>query len=366
MKNKSLLSSLLSFVGKICLSLSLSLCLALTTVAFDKGQAYAAPVKKTNKAHTKKASKQPTKKIAIKRKAAPAAVRTQRVSAKNNTRIAKIAPAVPTVGMLHGLHHTQDPLELKSSVALVVDLNNNTRLFEKNAQAVLPIASLTKLMTALVVLDSLQTMEDFVAIEEEDTQLDKYSRSRLTVGTTLTRKQALHLALMSSENRAANALSRFYPGGKTAFVKAMNLRAKSLGMNDTFYTEATGLSNRNVSSANDLVLLLRAALNYPTLQALSTSREESITLGNGRVIEFHNTNRLTANAEWDIRLQKTGFISEAGQCLIMVTRIDGRDIAMVFLDSQGKLSRLGDAQRVRDALQQNRLQAFSPAGQSKL
>ncbi len=259
-------------------------------------------------------------------------------------------PTRPSVGMLSGLHATPDPLDLRSSVAMVVDADSGAVLFEKNAHSPLPIASISKLMTALVVLDAQQNLKELLMIDDADVNLEKYSRSRLKVGTVLSRLEILNLALMSSENRAANALSRYYPGGKPAFVNAMNAKAKQLGMTQSYFTEGTGLSSANVASAQDLVRLVQAGLQYPLIRELSTRAELAIEGANGKTVQYRTTNRLIANPNWDIVLQKTGFISEAGQCLVMAALIDGKSVIMVFLDSQGKLSRLGDAQRVRDWL----------------
>lgn len=255
-------------------------------------------------------------------------------------------PAKPSFGQIAGLHATADELDLKSSVALVIDQDTREVLFSKNDSAVLPIASLTKLMTGVVISDAKLPMDEAITITQADVDTEKGSRSRLRVGATLTRGELLHLALMSSENRAAHALGRTYPGGLDAFVEQMNVKARLLGMKDTRYVEPTGLSSRNQSSANDLATLVGAAYNYPALRELSTSQGFEVEVGR-RTLQFNNTNRLVKNPNWDIGLQKTGFITEAGQCLVMQTRIAGRKLIMVFLDSAGKLSRLGDAERVR-------------------
>ncbi|MEJ7687527.1 MAG: serine hydrolase [Variovorax sp.] len=249
-------------------------------------------------------------------------------------------------GQLAGLHGTQDALDLKSSVALVIDQDTREVLFSKNDHAVLPIASLTKLMTGLIVSEARLPGDELITISQDDVDTEKGSRSRLTVGTTLSRAELLHLALMSSENRAAHALGRTYPGGLATFVSVMNAKAKMLGMKDTRYVEPTGLSSRNQSSAQDLALLVGAAYADATVRQLSTSPEHQVEIGN-RVLQYNTTNRLVKNPDWDIGLQKTGYISEAGQCLVMQTRIAGRKLIMVFLDSAGKLSRIGDAERVR-------------------
>ena len=249
-------------------------------------------------------------------------------------------------GQAGGLHATRDPLDLKSSVALVVDQDTSEVLFSQNSQAVLPIASLTKLMTAIVVVESRAPMDEMLQVTEEDIDTEKGSRSRLVVGTELSRGELLHLALMSSENRAAHALGRHYPGGLPAFVAAMNRKASTLGMSSTRYVEPTGLSSDNQSSASDLARLVKTAYNFPLLRQLSTSPELEVALGH-RTLQFHNTNKLVTNPTWEIGLQKTGYIVEAGRCLVMQARLSGRHLIMVFLDSAGKYSRLGDAERVR-------------------
>jgi serine-type D-Ala-D-Ala endopeptidase (penicillin-binding protein 7) len=249
-------------------------------------------------------------------------------------------------GKIYGLHHTADPLELKSSVALVLDQDTNEVLLAKNSEAVLPIASLTKLMTALVVVDARLSMDEMITVTQADVDTEKNSSSRLAVGTSLTRGEALHLALMSSENRAAHALGRHYPGGMGAFVAAMNAKALQLGMRDTHYVDPTGLNSQNQSSAKDLANLVRTASQLSLLRELSTSQGYAIQMGD-RQVQFHNTNSLVSNPLWDIGLQKTGYIVEAGRCLVLQARMAGRKLIMVFLDSQGKYSRLGDAERVR-------------------
>lgn len=258
----------------------------------------------------------------------------------------RVEPARPSFGQVYGLHSTEDALDLKSSVALVVDQDTNEVLFSKNPQAVLPIASLTKLMTALVVTEARLPLDEFITITDDDIDTEKFSRSRLRVGTSLSREEMLHLALMSSENRAAHALGRHFPGGIDAFVAAMNRKARQLGMTDTHYVEPTGLSSGNQSSARDLASLVKAAHEHQIIRDLSTSPEYRVDIGN-RSTEFHTTNALVKSPAWEIGLQKTGYISEAGRCLVMQARMAGRHVIMVFLDSVGKYSRIGDAERVR-------------------
>ena len=276
-----------------------------------------------------------------------AGVAKQRVvKASRVKRVVLVEPARPSVGQLRGLHAITDSLELRSSVALVLDQDTEEVLFSKNPQAVLPIASLTKLMTAVVVTEAGLPLDEALTVSEEDVDTERGSRSRLGIGTRLSREEMLHLALMASENRAANALGRHYPGGLGAFVDAMNRKALSLGMRDTHYVEPTGLSSRNQSSARDLALLVKAAYAVPLIRELSVSPEYQVDIGR-RHVQFHNTNRLVNNPLWEIGLQKTGYITEAGRCLVMQAKLAGRQVIMVFLDSTGRHSRLGDAERVR-------------------
>ena len=265
---------------------------------------------------------------------------------KNKPVLRLVVPSKPSFGQIAGLHGAQDSLDLKSSVALVIDQDTQEVLFSKNGHAVLPIASLTKLMTGVIISGAKLPMDEMITVTQDDVDTEKGSSSRLKVGTTLTRAELLHLALMSSENRAAHALGRTYPGGLPVFVALMNAKAKKLGMADSVYVEPTGLSSRNQSSARDLATLVNAAHSDSTLRELTTSTGYQVAVGT-RTLQYNNTNRLVKNPEWDIGLQKTGYISEAGQCLVMQTKIAGRKLIMVFLDSAGKLSRLGDAERVR-------------------
>ena len=252
----------------------------------------------------------------------------------------------PSFGRIAGLHQGADLLDLRSSVALVIDQDTHEVLIRKNDMAVLPIASLTKLMTGLVISDANLVQSEMITITQDDVDTEKGSTSRLAVGSVLSRGDLLHLALMASENRAAHALGRTYPGGMPLFVKAMNDRAKGLGMASTHYVEPTGLSSRNQSSAKDLAVLVGATYDVPLLRELSTSPGREVDVGR-RTLQYNTTNRLVKSPNWDIGLQKTGYISEAGQCLVMQTKVAGRKIIMVFLDSAGKLSRIADAERVR-------------------
>ena len=255
-------------------------------------------------------------------------------------------PGQPSFGQVAGLHGTGDDLALKSSVALVIDQDTDEVLFSKNSLAVLPIASITKLMTALVVTEAQLPLDEVLTVTQEDVVATSGSTSRLTKGTQLTRREMLHLALMSSENRAAHVLGRTYPGGIEHFVSEMNAKAGVLGMKDTRYVEPTGLSSSNQSSAQDLTRLVREASLHPIIREFSTSREAMVPVGK-RSVQFRSTNVLVRNPEWEIGLQKTGYISAAGRCLVMQAHMAGRQLIMVLLDSAGKYSRIGDAERIR-------------------
>lgn len=240
---------------------------------------------------------------------------------------------------------------LRAEVALVFDLDDGTQLYEKNSDQLRPIASITKLMTALVVIESGLPMDEVLTISSDDIDRMRHSRSRLAVGTRLTRGEMLHLSLMSSENRAANALGRHYPGGMPAFVRAMNDKARALGMRHSRFVEPTGLSSDNVATSHDLVKLLRATDQHPTIRHYATDDTEVVDVGRGRQLTYNNTNRLVKRDDWNIRISKTGFINEAGQCLVMLTRIDNRDLAIVLLNANARSARVGDATRLRQLVE---------------
>lgn len=247
---------------------------------------------------------------------------------------------------------TFDMASLRATSVYVQDLASGDVLLSRNEDAVRPIASITKLMTALVVVDAGLPMDEMLQISAaDDGTLPSDMAPRLPTGARLSRADLLHLALMASENRAAHALARTYPGGLTAFVAAMNAKAVELGMNDTRFVEPTGLSNENVSSPRDLVRLMRAAAQQPLIRDYSTDAHYEARI-NGQTQMFNNTNPLTDRPDWNIQLSKTGFIRDAGECLIMLARIEGRDLAIVLLNAQGaRMSRIGDAVRVRRILQ---------------
>ncbi len=258
-------------------------------------------------------------------------------------------PRQPTVGEAFGLHDTPDALALRSSVAYVVDQNTGESLFDKNSRAVVPIASITKLMTSMVVLDSKAPLTEQIEVTDEDRDYIKNTGSRLAVGSVLSREDMLHIALMASENRAAAALSRYFPGGRPAFLAAMNAKAKQLGMTDTHFESPSGLTSENVSSARDLVKMVNAAYQYPMIRQFSTDHSYEVYTGK-RSIAYNSTNALVRNPTWDIGLQKTGFINEAGECMVMQTTIHGRPMIVVLLDSSGKYTRFADATRLRNWL----------------
>lgn len=235
---------------------------------------------------------------------------------------------------------------IKSAAVAVFDQSTGDVLYEKNASAVVPIASITKLMTAMVALDVQPSLTETLTIGDADVDTIKGTHSRLSVGTQLSREEMLRLALMSSENRAASALSRHYPGGRDAFVAAMNAKAKMLGLTETHFADPTGLTPENVSSARDLVKMVNAAHQYPLIREFSTSEEYQVAV-RGRPQMFRNTNALVRNDGWNIGLSKTGYISEAGKCLVMQAWLDNKPTIIVLLDSWGKLTRIGDANRIK-------------------
>ena len=281
-----------------------------------------------------------------------ASTKSKRVKKPRARSTVRVSAERPSFGALYGLHGTSDPLALKSSVAFVLDQDTQEVLLSKNAQAVLPIASITKLMTAIVVTDAQLPLDEMLTVTQDDVDTEKGSRSRLTVGTRLSREEMLHLALMSSENRAAHALGRTYPGGLDVFVARMNAKAQTLGMVNTHYVEPTGLSSQNQSSARDLATLVNEAHQHALIRELSTSPEYQVEVGRNE-LTFRNTNGLVRSPEWNIGVQKTGYISEAGRCLVMQAQMAGRKLIMVFLDSAGKYSRIGDAERVRRWITEN-------------
>lgn len=267
-------------------------------------------------------------------------------------RIRAVALVVGLMGMLGlpGVNAAPNPakLDVRSSSALVLDVNTGKTLYQKNATKVRPIASLTKLMTALVVLDAKQNLGQTLTVDKNDLDRVKHTHSRIRMGTKVTRRDALHLALMSSENRMASALARHYPGGRSAFVRAMNNKARQLGMRNTHFYDSTGLSTRSVSTAQDLGKLAAAAYHQPLIRQFTQDENREMRFSSPAYsLMFNNTNPLVKNPDWDVRLSKTGFTDEAGRCLVMRAKPDRQELAIVLLNSVGKRTPIGDANRIR-------------------
>lgn len=239
-------------------------------------------------------------------------------------------------------------LRLKSHVALVFDERDNEIIYSRNAEQIMPVASLSKLMTAMVILDSGISLESTIKINRKDKDRIRYSRSRLKYGMKFTRRDLLQITLAASENRAAMALARTYPGGSNKFVADMNLKAKQLGLKQTRFIDPAGLHDNNVSTANELIRIVRAASQYPLIKKFTTQKTGSVfDLRRNREIKYGNTNRLIRGKTWPITLSKTGYTSKAGNCLIMQTEINARPVIIVLLESWGKLSKYGDSNRIR-------------------
>ncbi|MXN75116.1 D-alanyl-D-alanine endopeptidase [Burkholderia sp. 4701] len=345
----------------MALGTAVSVAVALFAATVAPADAFAATAK-SQQAAKKKATASSSAKKSVKSASATADAPRAKSARKRATLAANVRghhgavrrvafqPRQPSVGQAFGLHDTPDALALRSSVAYVVDQNTSEPLFDKNSHAVVPIASITKLMTAMVVLDSKLPLTDQIEVTDEDRDYEKGTGSRLSVGSVLSREDMLHIALMASENRAAASMSRYYPGGRPAFIAAMNAKAKTLGMTDTHFENSTGLSSQNVSSARDLVKMVNAAYQYPMIRKFSTDRSYEVYTGK-RNLAYNSTNALIrGNNTWDIGLQKTGFINEAGECLVMQATIHNRPMVIVLLDSFGKYSRFADAARLRNWL----------------
>jgi D-alanyl-D-alanine endopeptidase (penicillin-binding protein 7) len=262
-----------------------------------------------------------------------------------------VNPRGKSFGQLAGLHQTIDPLSLSAGSVMVEEEMTGQPIFSKNAAAVLPIASITKLMTALVTLDARLPMTDIIVIDESDVDTLKGSSSRLRVGTRLTRAEALLLALMSSENRAAHALARTHPLGIQAFVQLMNQKARQINMINTYFTDPTGLSSNNRSTASDLAKMVKTAYQQPVIRQFSTSTSYQLQTEYG-LLNYRNTNPLVGSSTWNVNVSKTGYISEAGRCLVMHVQVLGRNFVFVLLDAIGKSSRVNDAIRIRQWIEQ--------------
>lgn len=328
-----------------CLALSLMLVIGLSGQASDSLAATSSESSSSAKKSQQAKSTQKARK--------PAATKTSTKAKKVNKSTKPRQSLVkrdPTnrmsAGTRLGLRSALTDVALNSSAVLVVDQISGEVLLEKNPNSVLPIASITKLMTALVVAEAELPMDEKISITQDDADLEKYSKSRLKVGTQLTRAQVMHLALMSSENRAAHALGRTYPGGMAAFVEAMNIKALQLGMKDSKFVEPTGLNAGNVSSPRDLVRLVEEAHQVSEIREFSTAKNLVVKVG-GRSQQYMNSNALARGDRWELGLSKTGFIKEAGRCLVMQAEVEDRPVIMVMLDAQGKNQRLRDAERIR-------------------
>ncbi len=280
----------------------------------------------------------------------------QHVDAKSARIASRSAAPVNTTPAANPTRVTNIPLTsgspfLDSSSALVMNANTGRMIYGKNAARRTPIASITKLMTSMVVLDAKLSMDQPITISDADVDRVKKSSSRLEVGTTLSRYDTMWLALMSSENRAAHSLARTYPGGTSAFVAAMNRKARSLGMNHTVFYDPTGLNKDNTSTAADLALMVQAAYRYPQIRQFTTSTDHDIISASGRQLHYKNSNALVREGVWDIQLSKTGYIKEAGRCLVMVAEVQSKPMVMVFLDAGATSGRISDARNIKTWLE---------------
>lgn len=343
----------------LILTLVAFLILPATGFARESRPAVAASAKTAvvKSATKKKSALGKSKKIAVsKKKAAGKTANKTVIKAKRTAGIKarRVAARPVSLQELMGEPYTGGELVLRSASVLVVDQVTGETLYAKNPQKPAPIASITKLMTAIVTLDAGLPLNEEITIGPEDVDRIKGTSSRLALGSTLTREELLHLALIASENRAAAALSRAYPGGRPAFIEAMNRKARELGMTHTRFVDGTGLSSENQSTAADLVKLVDAAYRYPLIRRISTTGSYDLvipTRNQVRHLTFNNTNLLTRRDDWEIGVSKTGYINEAGHCLVMQAKIAGQRVIIVLLDSWGKLSRIGDANRIRKWLE---------------
>jgi serine-type D-Ala-D-Ala endopeptidase (penicillin-binding protein 7) len=285
-------------------------------------------------------------------------VKSSRIGAKKvNVRLRSTHHLKNAFQTEHDIYNSYDGsgiLQLASSKALVINQNTGETIYAKNTNLPTPIASITKLMTAMVLLDAKQSLDEVIHVSDEDIDYLKGTGSRLSIGAGLTRNDMLQLALMASENRAASSLASNYPGGRYKFVKAMNAKAQELGLINTHFVEPTGLDSENVSTAEDLAKMIQAAYQYPEIRLATTSPSHEVYLeGRDYPVNFNNTNGLVRGGEWQIGLSKTGFINEAGRCLVMQATIAGEPMIVVLLDSSGKSTRIGDANRIRKWMEYN-------------
>lgn len=344
------------FKRKICVSLILAASITfITTPIVSAATATNSKTSSQKQSSTTKDSKGSVSKVSSKStsktaKSKPKARSNIRpvVARQSSTSRSSVVAAQPTMAHMAGLHNVSDPLNLKSSAVLVADADTKELLYSKNPHAVLPIASITKLMTVVVNLEANLDLDEKIEITHEDMDSIKGTGSRLAPGSIFTRRELMHLALMASENRAASALGRNYPGGMAACAKAMNEKARKLGMYSSNFVESTGLSASNQSSATDLAMLVMHANKFPLIRDYSTSPSYQVESLRGRELMFRNTNALIKKDHWDIQVQKTGFINEAGRCLVMQAKVGTRNLVIVLLDSVSKASRFSDAERIRN------------------
>jgi len=356
--------------------------LYVTLMAFLAGPMVDAPIAQAASTHhsSKQAKTASAKKVKAKAKSRIKSKSRSRVKARKRTEV--VARAVTPLRVANATSTPDAALDLRSGAVLVVDQATGEALYAKNVDIPTPIASITKLMTAMVTLDAGLSMDEEITISGEDVDRLKGTSSRLALGTTLTRGELMHLALIASENRAAAALSRAYPGGRDAFVAAMNNKARSIGMKDAHFVDGTGLNSSNRATAADLVKMVDAAYRYPLIREITSTGAYDVGLPAKRVVKvkedghirrvtrevvrqvaFHNTNSLTRNEDWVIGISKTGYINEAGRCLVMQAKISDKPVIIVLLDSWGKWSRIGDANRIKKWLESNGHMASHANGQ---
>lgn len=344
-------------VGLIALGLSLPV--AAATKSADAASKSSLQRKKTTAVANKSTVKKRTT-TASRRHATPKVSRygkrrapaVARITPEERARLAALASLPHRVGPteIFQVPSAQSSLFLESRAAVVINAETGEVLYSKNSDRTMPIASITKLMTSMVVLDAHLPMDEMITISEEDVDNLRHTSSRLAVGTTLPRSEVMLLALMASENRAAAALARTYPGGTQAAVAAMNRKAREIGMTHAQFLDATGLHSENSASPTDLVRMVKTARNYPEIHQFSTTAEHSV-YSRGRLLSYHNTNALVKNDTWNIEVSKTGFINEAGKCLVMQARIKSTPVVIVLMDSAGRYTRIGDANRVKKWLE---------------
>lgn len=370
---------------KTLLLLALSAFLATPVGVMPEAQAASQGKSRVYKAKTQKAKIKAKGKIKAKSKKYATKVKRTSVKAYKRVRVEYPNPNTPLRALSVNYDNVLQAadLGLKSAAALVVDQKSGEALYAKNIEVATPIASITKLMTAMVTLDAGLPLDEVITISTDDMDRLKGTGSRLAIGTRLTRGELLHLALIASENRAAAALSRAYPGGRNAFISAMNRKAKEIGMKQATFVDGTGLNSRNQATAADLVKMVDASYRYPLIRQITSSGSFDISVPGRQVmrvkdkgrfvrvsrpvqrhIAFNNTNSLTRNQDWNIGVSKTGYINEAGRCLVMQASIAERKVIIVLLDSWGKFSRIGDAQRIKQWLEKDKQMASRSTGNS--